>query len=482
MKMRYKTQPFFFTFSLFIAFGLAFSAKATIYPFHNIYSAQPATSTSAQGTIVGTYNDVSNTVSYTIIFSGLTTNSTSAHFHGPAAPGMTAGIQIGQAGFPVGVRSGTYSNTHVLTDAQETQLLAGLWYTNIHTTLYPGGEIWAQIILGNPATTSPFRNTFSGAQEVPPNSSTATGTIIGSYDHATNTISYSIIFSGLMAPSIAGHFHGPAAPGVATGVQIPYTGFPAGVTSGFYSNIHVLTNTQETQLLAGLWYGNIHTTLYPGGEIRAQILLTDILAPVITNLTASPASLWPPNHKMKTVTISYNSADNFPGVSCRLSVSSSEPVTSKGDNTSPDWVVMNSNSVQLRAERLGSGNGRIYTITVTCTDLQGNSTSRTTTVAVQHDNSQSTQAVTILENNMEGLHFKAYPNPTKNYFNISIQSAGAEKMQLRLFDITGRMLQQKTDLSGNQNLQMGSGLKAGVYFIELQSGSNIKKYQLTKLD
>jgi hypothetical protein len=185
---------------------------------------------------------------------------------------------------------------------------------------------------------------------------------------------------------------------------------------------------------------------------------------------------------MKTVTISYNSADNFPGVSCRLSVSSSEPVTSKGDNTSPDWVVMNSNSVQLRAERLGSGNGRIYTITVTCTDLQGNSTSRTTTVAVQHDNSQSTQAVTILENNMEGLHFKAYPNPTKNYFNISIQSAGPEKMQLRLFDITGRMLQQKTDLSGNQNLQMGSGLKAGVYFIELRSGSNIKKYQLTKLD
>jgi hypothetical protein len=59
------------------------------------------------------------------------------------------------------------------------------------------------------------------------------------------------------------------------------------------------------------------------------------------------------------------------------------PTNGNGDgNTSPDWLPVDGHRVQVRSERAGGGSGRIYTITVTCADAFGNSSSRTTTVAV----------------------------------------------------------------------------------------------------
>jgi hypothetical protein len=59
---------------------------------------------------------------------------------------------------------------------------------------------------------------------------------------------------------------------VAAPIAIGLTSFPIGVTSGVYANSFVLTDLQETQLLANLFYINVHTDLIPGGEIRGQIL------------------------------------------------------------------------------------------------------------------------------------------------------------------------------------------------------------------
>jgi hypothetical protein len=79
-----------------------------------------------------------------------------------------------------------------------------------------------------------------GQNEVPPNASPATGILIGTYDDATNTLSFNLMFNGLTAPAIAAHFHGPATAGVNAGVQIPLVGFPAPETSGTYSNSYLL--------------------------------------------------------------------------------------------------------------------------------------------------------------------------------------------------------------------------------------------------
>ncbi len=110
--------------------------------------------------------------------------------------------------------------------------------------------------------------------------------------------------------------------------------------------------------------------------------------PTITGATADPSSLWPPNHRMVNVTVSYDVTDNcpLPPGSCILSVTSNEPVLGHGSgHTSPDWIVLDDHHVLLRAEREGGGNGRIYTITITCTDSGGNSSIEQVEVTVPHD-------------------------------------------------------------------------------------------------
>ena len=86
---------------------------------------------------------------------------------------------------------------------------------------------------------------------------------------------------------------------------------------------------------------------------------------------------------MRDVTIEYTSTDNCPGGSCVLSVSSNEPVHASGSGkTEPDWIIVDDHLVQLRAERVGGGGGRVYTITLACTDAAGNVTTATTQVVV----------------------------------------------------------------------------------------------------
>ncbi|MFO7615264.1 MAG: CHRD domain-containing protein, partial [Bacteroidales bacterium] len=112
---------------------------------------------------------------------------------------------------------------------------------------------------------------LSGQNEVPANPSTATGILIGTYDAATSVLDFNVMFNGLAGITTIAHFHGPAAAGINAAAQIELAGFPLGVTSGAYSNSYILTAEQESQLLSGLWYLNIHTTAYPGGELRGQL-------------------------------------------------------------------------------------------------------------------------------------------------------------------------------------------------------------------
>jgi len=110
--------------------------------------------------------------------------------------------------------------------------------------------------------------------------------------------------------------------------------------------------------------------------------------PTITGAAADPSVLWPPNHRMVNVTVSYDVTDNcpLPFGSCTLSVTSNEPVLGHGSgHTSPDWIVVDDHDVLLRAEREGGGTGRIYTITITCTDSGGNSSEEQVEVTVPHD-------------------------------------------------------------------------------------------------
>ena len=120
-----------------------------------------------------------------------------------------------------------------------------------------------------------LKGNASGAQEAPNKVATAaTGTLSGTYNKDNNTLTYTVSWTGLTGGNpTAMHFHGAADPGVAAGVQIPITGFTA-AASGTVSGTATLKDDQETDLLNGQWYYNIHNATYPAGEIRGQVVLT----------------------------------------------------------------------------------------------------------------------------------------------------------------------------------------------------------------
>jgi hypothetical protein len=248
---------------------------ATVYTLDLAMTGQsevPPNGSPATGILIGTYNDATNLLSFNLMFSGLVAPAVAAHIHGPATPGVNGPVIIPLAGFPLGVTMGTYSNTFSLTLEQEANLLCGLLYVNIHTAAFPGGEIRSQLTEGMVSgSVRTLALALTGQKEVPPNPSPATGTLIGTYNTTTHILNFSLMFNGLVGPTTASHFHSPAPPGVNGPVQIPLVGFPVGVTSGIYSNSFVLTPPQEADLLAGLMYINVHSAVFPGGEIRSQV-------------------------------------------------------------------------------------------------------------------------------------------------------------------------------------------------------------------
>ena len=120
---------------------------------------------------------------------------------------------------------------------------------------------------------------------------------------------------------------------------------------------------------------------------KALTLRLDGSAPVVDGLPAGDCVLWPPNHKMRQVAV-VTATDALSGVapgSLQVTVTSNEA----SDPNDPDVVVTPDGSgglvVELRAERAGSGPGRLYRLTATAKDLAGNPQTVTATCTVPHD-------------------------------------------------------------------------------------------------
>lgn len=224
----------------------------------------------ATGTADVSYDKNSKKLTYTVTFSNMTSNPTAGHIHGSSPRGTNSAVLFPFTGIP-SATSGTVSGSVTLTMAQEEDLLNGLFYFNFHTTANPGGELRGQIEFYNQSfIVTKAGLPLSSAQEVPTNSSAATGTGDVSYNKNTKRLSYFVSYQNLTGNPAAGHIHGSAARGANAPVLFPFTNLPASPT-GAVSGSAVLTDAQEADLLGGKFYFNFHTATYPGGEMRGQI-------------------------------------------------------------------------------------------------------------------------------------------------------------------------------------------------------------------
>ena len=110
-----------------------------------------------------------------------------------------------------------------------------------------------------------FKATLNGASEIPPNASMASGASTLTYNTSNKTFSVVTTYSGLTP--IMGHIH-KAAKGTNGPVIFPFTD----VSMSPIKLDGTLTDAQALALEKDSMYVNLHTTAFPGGEIRGQLM------------------------------------------------------------------------------------------------------------------------------------------------------------------------------------------------------------------
>ncbi|HYL77589.1 MAG TPA: hypothetical protein VEU96_25470 [Bryobacteraceae bacterium] len=189
-------------------------------------------------------------------------------------------------------------------------------------------------------------------------------------------------------------------------VIVPTITGTAGTNGWYTSNVTVSWNVTDPESAIASSTGCSSTTLTAdtsgttlscsaqnGAGLSTSTPVTvkiDRTPPAIIGMPAAGCSLWPPNQKMVEVA-TVTSTDALSGLapnSFAVTGTSNEPA----DPSNPDIVITPSGSggyvIQLRADRLGSGTGRIYTLSATAMDLAGNTATSTATCVVPHDQGQ----------------------------------------------------------------------------------------------
>jgi CHRD domain-containing protein/putative Ig domain-containing protein len=221
----------------------------------------PANTSRATGYSTIALDPVAKTISGVVVTSGIV--GTVAHIH-DGLPGISGPPVITLAGGPTvwTVPAGT-----VLNDAQIARLTAGAYYVNVHTTQAPDGEIRGQL-------NQQLRFALLiGANEVPPVTTSASGTGVLALNPTTNQISGFVKTTGIVGR--VAHIH-EAAAGVNGGVIVPLTETPAGSGVWVVPAGQALTAGQAASFNAGNLYYNVHSDANPGGEIRGQILASTV--------------------------------------------------------------------------------------------------------------------------------------------------------------------------------------------------------------
>ena len=117
------------------------------------------------------------------------------------------------------------------------------------------------------AETIQLKADLTGANEIPPNASPASGNAVATLDTDTRLLTWTVTYADLTGPALGAHFHGPSESGKNAGIVLPFKTVQSPI-----EGTATLTENQAADLLSGKWYANIHTAANPGGELRGQMM------------------------------------------------------------------------------------------------------------------------------------------------------------------------------------------------------------------
>lgn len=248
----------------------------------------------------------------------------------------------------------------------------------------------------------------------------------------------------------------------------------------------------------------------------AKITVIDHTKPVLVAIS-NPIKLWPPNHRYEKINVNQllisvtshcNSITNDDVYIASVSSDESENEGNGDGNTINDIIIsQDCKSVYLRKERQGTGNGRVYTITLVAIDNIGNSDSTNcfVTVPLSNDGNPAVDdgpiytvssscgglfaasATTKMKNKNDVYQLEQnFPNPFNPSTRISYVVLQPGHVKLTIYNILGEEVATLVDKfveTGNYEVSFdASGLASGLYLCKLQYDDHfqIRKMILTK--
>ena len=409
----------------------------------------PANASTGTGTVIVRYNTESNFLELIGDYQGIATGVTVSHIHLGAA-GVNGGVAVNLIN--TGGNFGTVGAEATLSEANEAILLAGNMYVNIHSNNLTGGEIRTQL---EPTTAgeAQFSQAIpTGLQENPAAATTAVGLATVLVDKVTGQAYVTSNFQGLVANSTASHLHRGAI-GINGGVVMNLTNTAS--QTGTASGSAVLAPDVVEAFINGLLYINIHSSVFPGGEIRGQ--LGNVILPV---------------------KLGY-----FQGVMQKKTAILSWEATTEVNVKQYDLMQQNTNSGRWE-----------YKTTVFAKETSP-ATYKVEDVPVNHglpyinyrlhiidkDGAIAYSPVVKLNLIAGNTGLVIAGNPATNTLNFRLDGWDASQTAtVTISDLLGRAVRtERVAGSGNQRINLG-GLGSGVYFLKVQSGTDIQVQRFVK--